>query len=150
MRKYHPYWCEPPSLRRRWLALALKVESLLYQEHHGSFHLSFPLINFSGDSQVISDLAIQSILNAKCIVGKIYTWIFSFFRKKVADILFLELGLVSNESTGYSTFHRGIHEFLNPSIIEKYRFIKFDAVVEHSQKILWNDNYSIKTVIFQK
>ena len=51
--------------------------------------------------------------------GKIYTPIFSFFRKRVANIVFLELGSVSNERSGNSTFYRGIHNFLNSSIIEK-------------------------------
>ena len=54
-----------------------------------------------------------------CTVGKIYTPIFSFFRKRVANIVFLELGSVSNERSGNSSFYRGIHEFLNPSFIEK-------------------------------
>ena len=38
-------------------------------------------------------------------VGKIYTPIFSFFRKKVVNIA------ISNESPGNFTFYRGIHEF---------------------------------------
>ena len=46
-------------------------------------------------------------------VGKIYTPIFSFFRKKVVNIA------ISNESPGNFTFYRGIHEFLNPSIFVK-------------------------------
>ena len=37
-------------------------------------------------------------------VGKIYTPIFSFFRKKVVNIA------ISNESPGNFTFYRGIHE----------------------------------------
>ena len=52
-------------------------------------------------------------------VGEICTPIFSFFRKTVVNIAILELGPISNERSGNSTFYRGIHEFLNPSIIEK-------------------------------
>ena len=52
-------------------------------------------------------------------VGKIYTPIFSLFRWRVANSIFLEVGSVSNERSGNSTFYRVIHEFLNPSIIEK-------------------------------
>ena len=39
-----------------------------------------------------------------CTVGKIYTPIFSFFRKKVVNIEILELGPVSNESLGNSIY----------------------------------------------
>ena len=44
-----------------------------------------------------------------------------------------------------------IHQFLNPFIIVEITvFYKLYAVVDISQKILWNGNYSMKTVIFQK
>ena len=57
----------------------------------------------------------------------------------------------SNERSGNSTFYWGIHEFLNHSIIEKNNcFWKFYSAVDISQKILWNGNYSINIVIFQK
>ena len=71
-----------------------------------------------------------------CTDGKIYTPIFSFFRRKFANIVFLELGLVSNERSGNSTFYRGIPKFLNPSIIEKIAVFLFYAVVDISQKVL--------------
>ena len=41
-------------------------------------------------------------------VGKIYTLIFSFFRKRVDNITILELGPLSNESPGNSTFCRAV------------------------------------------
>ena len=41
------------------------------------------------------------------------------FRKRVANIVFLELGLVSNERSGNSTCYRDIHKFLDPSIMEE-------------------------------
>ena len=52
-----------------------------------------------------------------CTVGKIYTPIFSFFRKKVVNITISALR--PNESSGNFTFYRGIHEFLNPPIFVK-------------------------------
>ena len=52
-------------------------------------------------------------------VSKIYTPIFSFFQKRVANIVFLEVGSVSNERSSNSTFYRGIHDFLNPLIFVK-------------------------------
>ena len=52
-------------------------------------------------------------------VGKIYMPIFSFFRKRVVNIMISDLRPVSNESPGNFTFYRGIHEFLNPSIFVK-------------------------------
>ena len=43
---------------------------------------------------------------------------------------------VSNERSGNSTFYRGIHEFLNPSIFVKILgFFLFYAVIVISQKI---------------
>ena len=46
---------------------------------------------------------------------------------------------------------RDIHEFLNAFIFEKITvFLKFYAVAAISQKILWNDNYSIKTVFLKE
>ena len=39
----------------------------------------------------------------KGTVGKIYTSIFSFFRKRVVNIAILEMGLVSNEKSGKVT-----------------------------------------------
>ena len=62
----------------------------------------------------------------------------------------IELGPVSNESLGNSTYlYRGNLKFKNPSIFWKITvFLKFYAVITISQKILWNGNYSIKTVIF--
>ena len=74
-----------------------------------------------------------------CTVGKIYTPISSFLRKRVVNIVILELGPVSNERPGNFTFQRGIHDFLNPTII--YRNNSFS-------KILRNGNCSSKTVIF--
>ena len=41
---------------------------------------------------------------------------FRFFGKKVVNIAILELGPVSNESLGNSTYYRGNLNFLNPSI----------------------------------
>ena len=76
---------------------------------------------------------------------------FCFFGKKVVNIMSIELGLVSNESLVNSTYYRGNLKFLNPSIFWKITvFLKFYAVITISQKILWNCNYSIKTVIFSK
>ena len=46
-------------------------------------------------------------------VDKIYTTIFSFFRKRVVNIAILELGLVSNESPGNFTFYICIRVFTN-------------------------------------
>ena len=40
-------------------------------------------------------------------VGKIYTPIFSFFRKRVVYIAFLELRPLSNERSGNFIFYRG-------------------------------------------
>ena len=68
-------------------------------------------------------------------VGKIYTPIFSFFRKRVVNIAILEVGPVSNESPGNFIFYGGIQEFLNPTIIAKHGFFRFYAVVGNSQKI---------------
>ena len=47
------------------------------------------------------------------------TNIFVFFWKKVVDIAIKELGPVSNESLGSSTYYRGILKFLNSYIFEK-------------------------------
>ena len=53
-------------------------------------------------------------------VDVIYTvfFLFLFFLKRVANIVFLELDLVSNERFGNSTYYRGIHK----SPIEKITF----------------------------
>ena len=40
------------------------------------------------------------------------------FPEKVVNIASLELGLVSNESSGNFTFNRGTHEFFKPTIFE--------------------------------
>ena len=45
---------------------------------------------------------------SKGTVGKIYTPIFSFYRKRVVNITILELGPVPNESPGNCTYYRGI------------------------------------------
>ena len=42
------------------------------------------------------------------IAGKIYTPIFSFFRKRVVIITISDLRTVSNESPGNSKFYRGM------------------------------------------
>ena len=52
-------------------------------------------------------------------VGKIYTPIFWFFRKKFVNIVSSELRPVSNERSGDFTLYRGIHNFLNPSMFMK-------------------------------
>ena len=52
-------------------------------------------------------------------VVKIYTPIFSFYQKRIVNIMISDLRPVSNESPGNYTFYRGIHEFLNPFIFEK-------------------------------
>ena len=44
-----------------------------------------------------------------CTVGKIYTPIFSFFRKRVVNTAISEQRLISNEMSGNFTFNRGIH-----------------------------------------
>ena len=44
-------------------------------------------------------------------VGKIYTPIFLFFRKRFVNIPISDLRLISNESPGNFTFYRVIHEF---------------------------------------
>ena len=63
--------------------------------------------------------------------------IFSFFRKRVVNIVISDLRPVSNERSGNFTFYRSIHEFLNSFIFEKNNgFLKFYAVVAISQKIL--------------
>ena len=65
-------------------------------------------------------------------VGKIYTSIFSFLRKRnvyIAIIELPELGPVLNERFGNFTFYRGIHNFLRSAIFEFY------AVVSISQNI---------------
>ena len=54
-----------------------------------------------------------------CTVGKIYTPIFSFFWKRVVNIVISELRPVSNERSGNFTFIRGFHEILNSPIFEK-------------------------------
>ena len=58
------------------------------------------------------------MLYVQCAVGKIYTQIFSFF-KRVVKIAILGMGPVSNENPGNFTFYRVIHEFLNPCIFVK-------------------------------
>ena len=52
-------------------------------------------------------------------VSKIYTPIFSFFQKRVVNIVIWELGPVSNERPGNFTVYGGIRKFLNSSIFEK-------------------------------
>ena len=42
-------------------------------------------------------LLLTSFFENACTVGKIYTPIFSFFRKRVVNIVTLELGPISNE-----------------------------------------------------
>ena len=54
-----------------------------------------------------------------CTVGKIYTPISSFLRKRVVNIVILELGPVSNERPGNFTVYGGIRKFLKSSIFEK-------------------------------
>ena len=72
-----------------------------------------------------------------CTVGKIYTTIFPFFRKRVVNIVIENLGPVSNKSSGHFTFLKGFHEFLNSSIFEKITFFfKFYATDSISHKIL--------------
>ena len=44
---------------------------------------------------------------------------YSRFQKRVVNIAVLELGLVSNENPGNSSYYRGILKFSNPSIFEK-------------------------------
>ena len=69
---------------------------------------------------------------------------FHFFRKELP----ISLGSVSNERSGNSTFYKGIQEILSPVILVKITvFQKFCAI---SQKIMWNGNYIIKTVVFSK
>ena len=63
-------------------------------------------------------------------VLKIYTQTFQFFRKRVANIAILELGLLSNETS----IDCGIHEFFNHSI----RF--FNHVLQspfHRNSVKW-------------
>ena len=62
-----------------------------------------------------------------------------------------KLGPVSNERPGCFTVHKDIHEFFEfYNLLKDNDFLKFYAVITISQKILWNCNYSIKTVIFSK
>ena len=61
---------------------------------------------------------------------------FGFFWKKVVYIAIKELGPLSNESLGSSTYYRGNLKFLNPSIFLNNGFLKFYAVITISQKIL--------------
>ena len=44
---------------------------------------------------------------------------FRFFKKKVVNIAILELGPVSKESPGNSSYYRGVLKFLKPSVFEK-------------------------------
>ena len=50
--------------------------------------------------------------NNEGTVGKIYTPIFSIFRQRVANMVFLVLGLVSNERSGNSTIFSRVCFFL--------------------------------------
>ena len=68
-------------------------------------------------------------------VGKIYTPIFSFFRKRIVNITISDLRPVSNKRPVNFTY-RGVHEFLNLSIFEKITVFEIYAVVFISQKIL--------------
>ena len=75
-------------------------------------------------------MTIEHILILPKTVGKIYTQIFSFFRKRVVNITILELRPGSNESPGNSTYYRGILKFLNPSIFLKNNgFLNFSAII---------------------
>ena len=62
-------------------------------------------------------------------VGRMFTPIFSFFRKRVLIIKIWEMRPVLNERSGNFTFYRGIHEFLNSIFFEKIVDIKLYAVV---------------------
>ena len=64
-----------------------------------------------GLSRVMSVIFSKINERSVCTVGKIYTPIFSFFRKRVVNIAILELEQVSNVSPGNFTFYREIHEF---------------------------------------
>ena len=65
-----------------------------------------------GLSRVMSVIFSKINERSVCTVGKIYTPIFSFFRKRVVNIAILELGPVSDERSDNSSFYKGIHEFL--------------------------------------
>ena len=72
-------------------------------------------------------------------VRKIKTPIFSVFWKKVVNIATMELGPVSYECLGNSTYYRGnfwIHLFF----LKNNGYLNFNAVITISQKILWNGN----------
>ena len=60
------------------------------------------------------ELFSKFIHKISCTVGKIYTPIFWFFRKKrVVDIAITELKMVSKQRSGDFTFYRSIHELLD-------------------------------------
>ena len=82
-------------------------------------------------------------------VKSIYQY-FGFFEKSCQYRVFR--AEITLEGSDNFTFYRGIPEFLNSfsffSFFENITVFKIYAVVAISQKILWNDNNSIKAVIF--
>ena len=76
-----------------------------------------------------------------CTVGKIYTPIFSFFRKRFVNIAILEVGPVSNERPGILTFYldmyRDIHEFLSPTIFLKVTVFSILGCNCHFTEVKW-------------
>ena len=85
-------------------------------------------------------------------VGKIYTLIFSFFRKRVVNIMILDLRPVSNESPVNFTFYRGIHKFLIPTIFVKimFYFILCNSFHFSENSVKWQQQPKNRYFFFQK